>query len=121
MQELDNYYLSQPEPNQGCLLALRDLILLQDVDVSAAWKYKMPFFCYRGKMFCYLWVHKKTNQPYIGFVEGKHLDESYLVQEKRSRMKIMFIEPTQDIPVKIIKGLLKKALLLYKEGVVKVK
>jgi len=30
----------------------------------------MPFFSYRGTMFCYLWVQKKDLMPYVGFVEG---------------------------------------------------
>ena len=120
LTQLDNFYAEQPEPVRGCLLALRAMILAADKDVTAAWKYGMPFFCYKGKMFCYLWKHKKTGQPYIGIVEGKYFDESFLVQEKRSRMKIMMIEPGEDLPVKKISGVLKKALKLYKDGVVKI-
>jgi hypothetical protein len=64
MKEIDNFYLNHDEPVKGCLLALREIILSQDKDVTAAWKYGMPFFCFKGKMFCYLWVHKKHKQPY---------------------------------------------------------
>ena len=39
------------------------------------------FFCYKGKMFCYLWVHKKNKQPYLCIVEGKYFDEPFLIQE----------------------------------------
>lgn len=85
---LDNFYLQKEEPIRSCLLAMREIILSQDVDVSAAWKYGMPFFCYKGKMFCYLWVHKKHKQSYIGFVEGKRLEHEDLIIESRSRMKI---------------------------------
>ncbi len=62
--QLDNFYLQQSEPTQGCLLALREIILKQDKNITAELKYGMPFFCYKGKMFCYLWVHKKYKQPY---------------------------------------------------------
>lgn len=93
MTELDNFYLQQDEPTKGCLLALRQIILSQDKEVTNAWKYGMPFFCYKGKMFCYLWFHKTYKQPYIGIVEGLRFDEPFLIQEKRSRMKIMLLDP----------------------------
>ena len=120
MNALENYYEQQKEPARSCLLALRTIILDQDKGVAAAWKYGMPFFTYKGKMFCYLWVHKKYGQPYIGFVEGKHFDESSLIGEGRSRMKILLLDPNKDLPVATIKRLLKKALDLYITGVVKI-
>jgi len=121
MNALENYYEHHEEPTRSCLLAVRRIILNQDKDISASWKYGMPFFCYKGKMFCYLWVHKRHKQPYIGIVEGKHFDEPFLVQEDRSRMKIMLLDPAKDLPLKNIKAILKKAINLYKTGVVKFK
>lgn len=61
------------------------------------------------------------NQPYIGIVEGKYFEEHFLIQEKRSRMKIMLFDPAKDIPVKIVEGILQKGLNLYKNGTVKIK
>jgi len=121
VSELDNFYLQQPEPARSCLLALKEIILAQDKDVTAAWKYRMPFFCYKGKMFCYLWVDKKTLQPYLGLVEGKYFNDPDLLQEKRSRMKILLFDPSKDLPVRKIKSVLKQALDLYRNGVVKIK
>jgi Domain of unknown function (DU1801) len=116
-----NFYEQQNESIKSCLLALRAIILRQDKQISAAWKYGMPFFCYKGKMFCYLWVHKKHQQPYLGMVEGKHFDEPFLIQEERSRMKIMLIDPTKDLPVKTIENILQKSLDLYRTGIVKIR
>ena len=121
MRELDNFYLQQDEPTKGTLLALREIILEQDKDVTNAWKYGMPFFCYKGKMFCYLWFHKKYKQPYIGIVEGKRFDEPFLIQEVRSRMKIMLLDPNEDLPLQTIENILQKAINLYKTGVIKIK
>lgn len=121
LSDLDNFYLKQPEPVKSCLLTLREMILAQDKDISAAWKYSMPFFCYQQKMFCYLWVHKKYKQPYIGLVEGGRLKHPDLIQEKRSRMKILLIDPDKDLPVKLIKSLLKEAIGFYKTGVIAIK
>ncbi|MBK7444345.1 MAG: DUF1801 domain-containing protein [Bacteroidetes bacterium] len=106
----DNYFLSQPEPTQSCLLSLRDLILVQHKNISPEWKYGMPFFYYKGKMLCYLWTNKKTGQPYIGFADGNKMDVPELIQEKRSRMKIFMVDAEKDLPVKKIKLLLKAAI-----------
>jgi hypothetical protein len=112
LSEIDNYYLNQPEPNQSCLLALRELILRQSEDISEAWQYKMPFFCYQGKRFCYLWLDKKTLQPYLGVVEGKQINHPNLVQEKRARMKIMRFDPNEDLPIETIEDIL-QTLIKY--------
>lgn len=121
MNALENYYDTQQEPTKSCLLALRTIILEQDKDVAATWKYGMPFFTYKGKMFCYLWVHKKHGQPYIGLVEGKHFNEPFLLGEDRSRMKIMLLDPDKDLPIATVKTILQKAIDLYKTRVVKLK
>lgn len=119
--ELNNYYLNKAEPNKSCLLALRSLILKQDANITETQKYGMPCFCYKKKMFCYLWTDKKTDEPYILMVEGKHLDHAELEEGNRSRMKILRINPNKDLRVRTIENILKKALELYKTGVVKIK
>ena len=120
MKAIDDFYQQQDEPVKGLLLALKQIILAQDENITNVLKYGMPFFCYKGKMFCYLWVHKKTGKPYIGIVEGKWFDEPFLIREDRSRMKIFLLDPDSDLPVHQIKQLLKKAIDLYKTGVIKI-
>jgi uncharacterized protein YdhG (YjbR/CyaY superfamily) len=120
MQSLAHFYLTQSEPGKTTMLALRDIILNQDINITNELKYGMPFFCYHGKMFCYLWFHKKYHQPYIGFVEGNYFDEPYLLKEKRSRMKIMLINPAADLPINEIKKMIHQAIQLYKSGFIKI-
>ncbi|WEK20646.1 MAG: DUF1801 domain-containing protein [Candidatus Pedobacter colombiensis] len=110
---LDDFYQQKEEPLRGCLLALKHIILGLDTQITAEWKYKLPFFYYKGKMFCYLWFHKKYKKPYIGIVESKHIDHPDLLIEKRARMKIMLIDPEQDLPVETIKNILKQAIAKY--------
>src|SRR5471030_1145787 len=100
LREIDNFFLQKEEPVKSCLLFLREYLLAYDKNITEAWKYKMPFYCYNGKMFCYLWVNKKTHQPYIGIVEGRKIEHPLLIIEKRSRMKIMLLDAREDIPVK---------------------
>ena len=121
LEELQNYYLKKEEPNQSCLLALRSIILEQDENITETQKYGMPCFCYKKKMFCYLWTDKKTDEPYILMVEGKYLNHPLLEQGDRSRMKIFRVNPIKDLPIKTINGVLKKALDLYRNGIIEIK
>jgi len=114
MRPIDNYFLQKEEPIKSCLQFLRAHILKQNEEVTEAWKYGMPFYCYRGKMLCYLWVHKTLGKPYLGLVDGNRINHPDLLQEKRARMKIFLIDPTKDIPVKKLNILLKLAIDLRK-------
>ncbi|HTF31812.1 MAG TPA: DUF1801 domain-containing protein [Flavitalea sp.] len=121
MNAMDEFFDAQDESVKACLLALRAIILNSDKDVTVAWKYGMPFFCYKGRMFCYVWVDKKSRHPYLGIVEGKHIQHPKLIQEKRSRMKIMLFDPGKDLPITVIRKLLKQTLDLYRKGIVAVR
>lgn len=112
----DKFYQSHPEPIRGTLLALREMIPAAQPELESAWKYSMPFFYFRNKMFCYLWVHKKYKQPYIGLVDGNKLDHPALLQEKRSRMKILLVDPEKDIDVEMIEEVLGMAMAVRLKG-----
>lgn len=112
LRDIDNYFLNKEEPTKSCLLFLREFILAYDSQISKAWKYRMPFYCYKGKMLCYLWTNKDSGQPYIGIVDGRLIEHPDLITEKRSRMKIMVVDPLRDVPVDITGGILKVAITL---------
>lgn len=112
MKALDNFYNEQPEPHRSALLALRDIILSTDPEnITQEWKYRLPFFYYKGKMFCYLWIHKKFRQPYVSFVHSEELSHPLLLLEKRARMKILLIDPEDDIPLELLQELLQASLV----------
>jgi hypothetical protein len=113
LSPIEKFFADQDEPARGCLLFLRHHLKNFNPHISEEWKYGMPFYYYKGRMFCYLWNHKKYKQPYIGIAEGRQLNHPALLVEKRSRMKIMLIHPADNIPVKTIDLILKKALKLY--------
>lgn len=114
LRPIDQYYLDKEEPVKSCLQFMREHILRQDPDITEAWKYGMPFFCHKGKMFCYLWVHKQYKQPYLGIVEGAKVHHPELLTEKRARMKILLLDPSKDIPLRKINAILKEVLALYR-------
>jgi hypothetical protein len=120
-EQLDQFYSSKEEPNKSCLLALRSIILEHDQDITETQKWGMPCFCFKKKMFCFLWTDKKSDEPYILFVEGQYLDHLKLEAGNRSRMKIFRVDPNKDLPLKTILSILNSALDLYKSGVVKIK
>jgi hypothetical protein len=114
LRPADQYFLNQEEPVKSCLQFLRAHILKQDSNITEEWKYGMPFYCYNKRMFCYLWTHKKYLLPYIGIVEGKLVKHPELIAEKRSRMKILLIDPVKDIPTDKIDAILRDAIALRK-------
>jgi len=113
LSPLDNYFEQKDEPVKSCLQYLR-LLLMAYAGITEHWKYGMPFYYYKGKMFCYIWMHKQLHQPYIGLVDGNKIEHEDLLQEKRARMKILLINHLEDIPKKKIESILKQAFELRK-------
>jgi hypothetical protein len=114
--KLDNFYLKQEEPNNSCLLALRDVILSYDSGITATLKYGMPCFTYNGKHICYLWTDKKTLEPYILIVDGNKIEHPRLKAGDRKRMKIFPIDPNQDLPLNEIHNVLTAALAIHRNA-----
>ncbi|WP_184542475.1 DUF1801 domain-containing protein [Mucilaginibacter sp. FT3.2] len=114
LTELDSFYLQQHEPSKSFFCALRELILKHDTNITHAWKYNMPFFLYKGKIFCYIWTHKKLQQPFIGFNEGKRMEHPNLIFENRSRIKIMILDAQKELSVNVIEEVLDIAIALVK-------
>lgn len=121
MKETDNFYLNTQEPRRSCLLALRDIILQQDPNITETIKWSLPCFCYKKKMFCFLSIDRKTNKPYLLIVEGRFINNPLLETEGRTRMKSISIDPNKDLPLQTITEILHSALELYYNGTIKAK
>lgn len=78
-------------------------------------------FAIRIRCFVTYGQKKKTNEPYLLMVEGKFLDHPKLEEGNRSRMKILKVNPNEDLPIETIESILQKALDLYRTGVIKLK
>lgn len=118
MADKGTFYLNQPEPQRSCLVAMRDMLLAKNPYITETVKYGMPCFCYQGKVFCYLWLDKKSKEPYFLMVEGKHLTHPNLEAGKRARMKILRVDPKANLPIKTIHEILDQALNLYTHGTI---
>ncbi len=121
MRDIDHFYLNLGEPLKSTLFSLRDIILSLDPNITDSLKYKMPFFSYKDKMFCYFWTDRKTKEPYIGIVEGHRIKHPLLEKGDRTRIKIFRISTKEDIPINTIKKLLNLALDFYRHGIIKTK
>lgn len=113
LRDIDAYFLNKEEPVKGCMQALRHYILNANEHISEAWKYKVPMYGYKGKMFCHLWTDKKTGEPYICFSEGRNMQHPMLVTGDRKRMKILPIDPSNDLPKELLDELFEMAFNFY--------
>lgn len=109
-----NYYLKLEEPLQSCLLAVRDIILSADGELSECIKYGVPCFVLNGKPVCYLFKKKNAKLPYILFVKGKELDFPELESGDRKLMKSLSIDPEKDIDIELVLKVLNAAIELQK-------
>jgi hypothetical protein len=110
MDNQEEFFLKFDLNTNECLLALKAIILKHNPNISSALSYGMPFFYFKGQRFCYLWVSKKYKKPYIGFVDGHKMNNSALLQEARSRMKIFHCDQNKDLPIEKIYQLLDEAI-----------
>jgi len=112
VRQVDEFYTNKEEPNKSCLLALRDIICKYNPEFEQAVKYGMPCFTMRKKVFCYLWVHKKTTFPYILIRRGVELAAKHpeIVVEDRKNFAIIPIDPNKDIPVETIHRIFASAM-----------
>lgn len=119
MTELEQFYESQPPELREVYLALRQIILQQDENITPEWKYKLPFFYYKGKMLCYLWFHKSFKMPYISIMDANLLHDDRLLMEDRKRAGILLIDPNEDLPIDMITEILQNTLDLFRKGIIK--
>lgn len=113
LEELDQFFLNKREPERSVFMALREIILGYDPEITPAWKYRMPCFCFRGKPFCYLWKDKNSGTPYLLIVKGGQIEHPRLQQGDRARMKIFPIDVNQDIPMEELYEVFNLAKALY--------
>ena len=119
MTELEQFYENQPPELREVYLALRQIILKQDENITAEWKYKLPFFYYKGKMLCYLWYHKSFKMPYISIMDANLLRDERLLMEDRKRAGILLINPNEELQIDLIEEILQNTLDLFRKGIIK--
>jgi hypothetical protein len=109
--QLEEYYFRHPEPFQGCLLALKQIILNLDERITHERKYQIPFFCFRGKKLAFLWMNRKKLM--LGFVTDKRVYFPMEGMKQKDRLEMVQIDPNADLPVEMIAAKLKGQIRMY--------
>lgn len=99
--KLQQYYLSKPEPFQGCLLALCQMILSTNPDIVHERKFQVPFFTYKGKKLGYLWLNRKKLM--LGFCLDKRLQQWPEGVKPKDQYESFQIDPDADLPETLIR------------------
>jgi hypothetical protein len=110
LSDLENFFISQPEPRRSVYMHLRTHIPTLSSGITPEWKYRLPFFYLNGRMLCYLWYDKKTNDPYIGICDGYLMDHPALEMQDRKRIKILRLDPNKDLNMNLIDEVLLLAI-----------
>jgi len=109
--KLEDYYLRQPEPFQGCLLALKHIILNLDERITHERKYQIPFFYFEGKKLAFLWMNRKKLM--LGFVTDKSIYPSKDGIKQKDRLEMIQIDPNIDLPMEMIAAKLLEQIRMY--------
>lgn len=107
----EQYYQRQPEPYQSCLLALKDIILSVNENISHERKFQIPFFYFKEKKLAFLWVNRKKLM--LGFVTDKSMLPKKENEKHKDAFSMMNINPNEDIPVDEIRDALQQLIDLY--------
>lgn len=111
LNPLENYFLQYNEPLQSSMLYLRSWLKKQGLE--EVYKFSTAFYQYKNKMFCYMSVRAKDRQLYLGFVKGYKMKHPSLIKEGRKQIKVIYINPEEDLPMKELNDIVKLAKNLF--------
>ncbi|WP_276482622.1 hypothetical protein [Paraflavitalea pollutisoli] len=106
--KLEQYYASKPEPYQGCLLALRHIILHQHPAIVHERKFQIPFFSYKGYKLGYLWLNQRKLM--VGFCLDKKLLPWPEGVKPKDQYESFRVDPNADLPIDHIAERVRKIL-----------
>jgi hypothetical protein len=109
--QLEDYYLKFPEPYQGCLLALKLIILSVDEHITHERKFQIPNFSYKGKHLAFLWMNRK--KLILGFITDKSILPAVAGTRKKDKLETIQIDPNADLPKEMIVAKLQELIRMY--------
>lgn len=116
MRLTDEYIFRQPEKYQSILLHLISVFEREIPELELLFKWGMPYFYYKKRMFCYLISNHKKGFVDAGFARGFQLkrNQEYLVDEKRNTVKSLRYYSLESINNEILVDVIQEAFSLYK-------
>ena len=116
MKLAEEYILRQSEHNQAIILHLCAVVEQVVPDAELLFKWKLPFYYYKKKPFCFLNTIKKGNEIDLCFMNG-HLLKNHrdvLIDEKRKIVASLRYNDLKKIDSKVLKEVLLEATTLIK-------
>ena len=119
MKPSESYILNQPEPFRSILLHLQILIETAIPDIELKYKWKVPYYYYKDKPFCYLNVTKGYVD--IGFWASAHLTKhiELMVTKDRKIIKSFRYFSLKEINEEILFSVLEEAQQVDHKGFLK--
>lgn len=116
MKVTDEYIYRQPEKLRSIMLHLISVFEREIPELVLLFKWGLPYFYYKKKMFCYLAPNHKKGFVDAGFAKGYQLirNQEILVGEKRNTVKSLRYFDLEDIDNAILIDVIKEAATLYK-------
>jgi hypothetical protein len=115
MKPAEEYILNQPEPYRSIIFDLQIVIQSQIPNLELLYKWKIPFYYYRGKPFCFINVSHKRKYVDLGIVKGFQIKnhQEHLISENRSIMKSLRFSSLEEIDNKILIEIIQEISKLY--------
>ena len=116
MKPAEHYILNQHEPFRAMLLHLQILIETTIPEIELKYKWKVPYYYYKGKPFCYLNVTKGYVD--IGFWASAHLTKhiELMISKDRKIVKSLRYFFLEEINEEVLIAVLKEARKFNHKG-----
>lgn len=115
MKPAEEYILNQPEPYRSIIFNLQIVIENQIPDLELLYKWRIPFYYYKGKPFCFINVSHKRKYVDLGIVKGFQIKihQEQLISEKRSIMKSLRYSSFDEIDNRVLIEIIQEISELY--------
>ena len=115
MNPAEDYIINQPEPYRSILLDLQILVESTLPEIELLYKYRIPFYYYKKRPFCFLNASHKRNYVDLCFVRANQItiQKEHLVTEKRKVMGSLRYQSIDEIDEIVLIELLNEVKQLY--------
>ncbi|GGC87246.1 hypothetical protein GCM10011508_13060 [Flavobacterium lutivivi] len=116
MKPADLYMLNQPEKYRDMIFHVVSVFEKNVPQLTLEYKWKIPYFYYKGKPFCFINVSHKRKYLDLGFNKGFQLKNNleYLIAgDGRNTFKSLRYFSLEEIDNEILISVIQEAITLY--------
>lgn len=114
MKPAEEYILNQPEIYRDIILNLQIVIENEMPGVELFFKWKIPYYYYNGKPFCFINASHKGKYVDLAFNKGYQLqkNQEFLIGDKRNTFKSLRYFSLEEINTEILIDVIREAISL---------